>query len=86
MCHLFLDRLIYVSVMPCSIEELAQLHVDCENAYSNLAEIFIKWDGLWCPCCNHRLRTKPRDIHYREKLRARREIAKYQSSFQQQER
>ena len=22
--------------------------------------IWIKWDGLFCPCCNCRLRTKPR--------------------------
>jgi len=25
-------------------------------------EIFIKWEGLWCPCCGHLLRTKPRGI------------------------
>lgn len=23
-------------------------------------EIFIYWDGLWCPCCGYRLRIKPR--------------------------
>jgi len=23
-------------------------------------ELFIKWDGLWCPCCGRLLRTKPR--------------------------
>jgi hypothetical protein len=22
-----------------------------------ICEIFIKWDGLWCPCCGYRLRT-----------------------------
>lgn len=21
--------------------------------------INIKWDGLWCPCCNMRLKAKP---------------------------
>jgi len=21
---------------------------------------FIKWDGLWCPCCGMHLRDKPR--------------------------
>lgn len=21
---------------------------------------YIWWKGLWCPCCNQRLRTKPR--------------------------
>ena len=23
-------------------------------------EMFIKWEGLWCPCCGYLLRTKPR--------------------------
>ena len=23
--------------------------------------IFIKWDGIWCPCCNHKLRSRPRN-------------------------
>jgi hypothetical protein len=37
-----------------------------------ICEIFIKWDGLWCPCCGYRLRTKPRNLKYKAKLRARR--------------
>ncbi len=41
-----------------------------------VCEIFLKWDGLWCPCCGYRLRTKPRNLKYKAKLRARREIAK----------
>jgi DNA-directed RNA polymerase subunit RPC12/RpoP len=28
-------------------------------------------DGLWCPCCGYRLRTKPRNLKYKAKLRAR---------------
>jgi hypothetical protein len=51
-----------------------------------ICEIFIKWDGLWCPCCNYRLRMKPRDIHYREKLKTRRKLAEYQLLLQQQKR
>jgi hypothetical protein len=39
-----------------------------------ICEIFIKWDGLWCPCCGYRLRTKPRNLKYKAKLRARRKI------------
>ena len=27
-----------------------------------ICEIFLKWDGLWCPCCGYRLRTKPRNL------------------------
>ncbi|AFU57941.1 zinc finger C2H2 domain-containing protein [Candidatus Nitrososphaera gargensis Ga9.2] len=34
-----------------------------------VCEIFIKWDGLWCPCCGYRLRTKPRNLKYKAKLR-----------------
>ncbi len=48
-----------------------------------VCEIFIKWDGLWCPCCNYRLRMKPRNMDYRDKLRARKKIAKYQLLLQQ---
>ncbi|TLY10325.1 MAG: hypothetical protein E6K85_03785 [Thaumarchaeota archaeon] len=36
-----------------------------------ICEIFIKWDGLWCPCCGYRLRTKPRNLKYKAKLRER---------------
>jgi len=36
-----------------------------------ICEIFIKWEGLWCPCCGYRLRTKPRNLKYKAKLRAR---------------
>src|SRR5207237_8486454 len=36
-----------------------------------ICEIFIKWDGLWCPCCGYRLRTKPRNLKYKAKRRER---------------
>jgi hypothetical protein len=39
-----------------------------------ICEIFIKWEGLWCPCCGYRLRTKPRNLKYKAKLRARKKI------------
>jgi len=35
-----------------------------------ICEVFMKWDGLWCPCCGYRLRTKPRNLKYKAKLRA----------------
>ena len=35
-----------------------------------ICEIFIKWEGLWCPCCGYRLRTKPRNLKYKAKLRS----------------
>ena|SRR2546421_4131371 len=43
-----------------------------------ICEIFIKWDGLWCPCCAYRLRMKPRNLKSESKLRARKKIAEYQ--------
>ena len=49
-----------------------------------VCEIFLKWDGLWCPCCGYRLRTKPRNLKYKAKLRARKKIEEYQLSLQQQ--
>ena len=32
-----------------------------------ICAIFIKWDGIWCPCCGYKLRTKPRMSKYRDK-------------------
>ena len=34
-----------------------------------ICEIFIKWNGLWCPCCGYRVRTKPCNSKFKEKLR-----------------
>jgi hypothetical protein len=39
-----------------------------------ICELFIKWEGLWCSCCGYRLRTKPRNLKYKAKLKARKEI------------
>jgi hypothetical protein len=39
-----------------------------------ICELFIKWDGLWCPCCGYRLRTRPRNLKYKAKLRARNKV------------
>lgn len=34
----------------------------------SMCAIFIKWDGLHCPCCNFSLRTKPRNTQNRRQL------------------
>jgi hypothetical protein len=34
-------------------------------------EIFIKWDGIFCPCCGCRLRITPTNIKLKAKLRIR---------------
>ena len=49
-----------------------------------ICEIFIKWDGLWCPCCSYMLRMRPRNLKSESKLRARKKIAEYQLLLQQQ--
>jgi hypothetical protein len=35
-----------------------------------ICELFIKWDGLWCPCCGCRLRTKPKNTADRRRAAA----------------
>lgn len=32
--------------------------------------IFIKFEGIWCPCCGYKLRSKPRRKKFKEQLRA----------------
>ena len=72
------------------IRHKAPRPVNNGNRYSNgqkrcqVCEIFIKWDGLWCPCCSYRLRMKPRNLDYRAKLRSRKKIVEYQLLLQQQ--
>jgi predicted amidophosphoribosyltransferase len=44
-----------------------------------ICEIFLKWDGLWCPCCGYRLRTRPRNSKFKAELRASNEIDKAKS-------
>ena len=34
-----------------------------------MCEIFIKWDGIFCPCCGYRLRNGPRLLKHKAKLR-----------------
>ena len=30
-----------------------------------ICETFLKWDGLWCPCCGYRLRTRSRNPKFK---------------------
>jgi len=34
----------------------------------NSCNIFMKWDGMFCPCCKLQLRKTPRSRKYREQL------------------
>ena len=33
-----------------------------------VCQIYINWNGLFCPCCGYRLRTKPRNRIFKLKL------------------
>ena len=44
-----------------------------------VCEIFLNWNGLWCPCCGYRLRTRPRNSKFKAELRASNEIDKAKS-------
>jgi hypothetical protein len=33
-----------------------------------ICTIFIKWEGLYCPCCGYKLRSKPRNRKFKEKM------------------
>ena len=39
------------------------------NKRCQVCEIFIKWEGFWCPCCGYRLRNGPRSMKFKAKLR-----------------
>jgi hypothetical protein len=39
------------------------------NKRCQVCEIFIKWDGLWYPCCGYRLRNVPRSMKFKAKWR-----------------
>ena len=40
----------------------------CQNRYANgqkrcnTCEIFVQWEGNFCPCCGMQLRTRPRSV------------------------
>ena len=44
------------------------------NKRCNRCDLFIKWEGLWCPCCGYKLRTKTRHSKFKAKLRVQKQI------------
>jgi len=34
-----------------------------------VCEVYLEWDGYYCPCCRHKLRTKPHNGKYKIKMR-----------------
>ena len=39
------------------------------NKRCQICNLFIKWDGIFCPCCGSRLRMGPRNMKFKAKLR-----------------
>ena len=39
-----------------------------------ICDLFIQWDGVFCPCCGRRLRIGPRSFKFKAKLRKQRKI------------
>ena len=35
------------------------------NKRCKVCDLFIKWDGLFCPCCGYRLRTRSRSFRFK---------------------
>jgi len=54
----------YKAKKPLGIGRYASGQVRCQ-----ICEIFMSWEGKWCPCCGYRLRRKPRNIVYKDKLK-----------------
>ena len=34
----------------------------------SVCEVFLNWDGKYCPCCGYALRTKPKGTKTRQRL------------------
>ena len=47
-----------------------------------ICEIFIKWDGIFCPCCGCRLRIGPRLFKHKAKLRMKQKENQMQKAHQ----
>ena len=46
------------------------------NKRCNHCNLYIKWDGLLCPCCGYKLRVGPRHSKFKAKLREQKVVAK----------
>ena len=34
-----------------------------------ICAIYMRWDGMWCPCCGCRVRTRPRNSKFKQKFK-----------------
>jgi predicted amidophosphoribosyltransferase len=45
-----------------------------EHKRCQQCNLFIKWDGLWCPRCGYKLRAGTRNMKFKTKLREQKRI------------
>ena len=58
--------------MPCvgiCVRYKASGRYDLGHKRCKRCDLFIKWDGLRCPCCRYKLRTKRRNFKFKAELR-----------------
>jgi uncharacterized Zn finger protein (UPF0148 family) len=46
-----------------------------------ICDLFMQWDGVFCPCCGSRLRIGPRNIEDKAKLRKQRKIQESKKDY-----
>jgi uncharacterized Zn finger protein (UPF0148 family) len=39
------------------------------NKHCQICDLFVNWNGVFCPCCGCRLRIGPRSLKFKTKLR-----------------
>jgi hypothetical protein len=44
-------------------------HYATGNKRCQICDLFMQWDGVFCPCCGRRLRIGPRSFKFKAKLR-----------------
>ncbi|WP_100182101.1 hypothetical protein [Candidatus Nitrosotenuis aquarius] len=54
----------YRAIKPKGIGRYAAGQKRCQ-----VCEMFVNWDGTYCPCCGMKLRKVPRNSFYKQKLR-----------------
>ena len=59
------------------VREYVYVKASCRYATGSercqVCEIFVKWDGLSCPCCGYKSRIGPRNMKFKAKLRMKQE-------------
>ena len=52
------------------------------NKHCNQCNLFMIWEGLWCPCCGCRLRIRPRHSKFKKMLREQKSKISYHHPLQ----